>query len=665
MPKRHRDDPLPSKKKRKKKKKKNAPIATTHAERHRDVKPARFEAAKQRFHVPKNRFVTPFGKDKKCYDALRATAYKGFEVDEREAIPPKIHAHFHAAFRALDDAAMFRHDVTQPLGLETPCALTFVTRCLVGDPGITYKYLGVRMFSYPWRGDGATPGVVSAGVVAAAAAAAAAAPASGAREANSKVAAAKRALLDLGKLNRWLQRRSQAITEGGAAGSDGALPLAESSKIAHGAKYNMTLINRMEGCDVKSGKLQPRAGGAEGATVSRKLKKEPMFENERAAVSWHADSSLQHFTSIAVYHQLVESHDARDAPHTPPPADTDFWQLGLRVRCDAEGECFFMYRYVLRESCSQFDSLPLISLACDAEGPLSGKVGSRSEHEEQLDATPAVAVPLSSGCAYYLQDAFNHHHQHCVLAGSALRYASTHRVSRTDGHSYDSIVELCRSVLQRASGAKGRGAKQWRSEQQLTDTLEFEWLRQYYVQGAAHHTLHTWWHAPMAQLASFWSQLEARTAAALDGVAAAVETLEAHCSRRSASVQQRHAVRKTPLPCDDAAWSAMERPQRKQLKKRRAAALFVLSDEMGAPAIGEMLAALRLRQKTRAQWRMREDDPAFAKLAVECAPLKAPLFTAAANSPLFEDLADTIATLEEHRETVAIIWGESARVVKS
>ena len=114
---------------------------------------------------------------------------------------------------------------------------------------------------------------------------------------------------------------------------------------------------------------------------------------------------------------------------------------------------------------------------------------------------------------------------------------------------------------------------------------------------------------------------------------------------------------------------AVEKPQRrrqrKQLKKRRAAALFVLSDEMGAPAIGEMLAALRLRQKTRAQWRMREDDPAFAKLAVECAPLKGPLFTAAANSPLFEDLADTIATLEEHRETVAIIWGESARVVKS
>ena len=77
---------------------------------------------------------------------------------------------------------------------------------------------------------------------------------------------------------------------------------------------------------------------------------------------------------------------------------------------------------------------------------------------------------------------------------------------------------------------------------------------------------------------------------------------------------------------------------------------------MGTPAVGEMLAALRLRQKTRSQWRMREEDPAFAKLTAECAPIKVPLFTAAANSPLFEDLSDSITTLEGHRETLAIIW---------
>ena len=38
--------------------------------------------------------------------------------------------------------------------------------------------------------------------------------------------------------------------------------------------------------------------------------------------------------------------------------------------CSVEGECSFMYRYILRESCSQFDSLPLTSLTISpSKGP--------------------------------------------------------------------------------------------------------------------------------------------------------------------------------------------------------------------------------------------------------------------------------------------------------
>ena len=32
-----------------------------------------------------------------------------------------------------------------------------------------------------------------------------------------------------------------------------------------------------------------------------KLKDEPLFQNDKLSVSWHADSSLEHFSSIAVY----------------------------------------------------------------------------------------------------------------------------------------------------------------------------------------------------------------------------------------------------------------------------------------------------------------------------------------------------------------------------
>ena len=34
---------------------------------------------------------------------------------------------------------------------------TFVKRTLVGNPGITYKYLGLRLFAHAWSGPGTPP----------------------------------------------------------------------------------------------------------------------------------------------------------------------------------------------------------------------------------------------------------------------------------------------------------------------------------------------------------------------------------------------------------------------------------------------------------------------------------------------------------------------------
>jgi alpha-ketoglutarate-dependent dioxygenase FTO len=40
---------------------------------------------------------------------------------------------------------------------------TFVKRTLVGDPGITYKYLGLRLFAHAWSGPGVLPVIRSVG----------------------------------------------------------------------------------------------------------------------------------------------------------------------------------------------------------------------------------------------------------------------------------------------------------------------------------------------------------------------------------------------------------------------------------------------------------------------------------------------------------------------
>ena len=59
--------------------------------------------------------------------------------------------------RGLRSAGLLdRYDCTQPMGPGTSLARTKVTRCLVGTPGITYKYLGLRMFAAPWKGEEAS-----------------------------------------------------------------------------------------------------------------------------------------------------------------------------------------------------------------------------------------------------------------------------------------------------------------------------------------------------------------------------------------------------------------------------------------------------------------------------------------------------------------------------
>jgi FTO catalytic domain len=89
----------------------------------------------------------------------------------------------------------------------------------------------------------------------------------------------------------------------------------------------------------------------------------------------------------------------------------------------------------------------------DAEGPTASKKKPAATTDDTSTTTntsvaPAVAVALPSGSAYYLLDDFNHHHQHAVLAGDSLRYASTHRVAKEEGHTLQYLRGRCTAVLQ-------------------------------------------------------------------------------------------------------------------------------------------------------------------------------------------------------------------------
>ena len=95
-------------------------------------------------------FLTP---EDAQFDACLATSFGGFVKEAASELPPEFHADFRECLRGLrSSGCLDRHDITQPMGPGTPLARTRVTRCLIGAPGITYKYLGLRMFALPWAG---------------------------------------------------------------------------------------------------------------------------------------------------------------------------------------------------------------------------------------------------------------------------------------------------------------------------------------------------------------------------------------------------------------------------------------------------------------------------------------------------------------------------------
>jgi alpha-ketoglutarate-dependent dioxygenase FTO len=483
------------------------------------------------------------------------------------------HAQIRDALTDMDTDGYFRTDVTQPFGLGTKCAKTYVTRCLVGDPGTTYKYLGLRMFAHPWT-----------------------------NTTTHHAASAHSALDTIAELNQTLTRRSNLKLQQLTATRRGRcttgnnirhdIERLESSE----AGFDITLINKM--------------------TPSQEFKKEPVYEQDTCSVSWHADSSLEHYSTIAVYHTLfhdyastAETVNTNSRPHknkkqqpqqqSKNSAITNHsqWSVGLRVVPNAEGPH-----------------------ATNNRGDLSSAVN---------DKTPPIAVSLPSGSAYYLLDDFNHHHQHAVLNNNSsasvlpvvtTRYSSTHRKLR-EGHTVQFMLSKCRVAID--FNFHRKGLKVWRAEQLLLTEIECEWLRQFFVQGQGHkdQLWNTWWQDPLKKLFRYWSQLEARTLQVLQTLKLAAE----------ARFHQPHATHQKDAP------GAINKAERKRQDKRKKALVAIEgilarstnSDDDDATAVndlyGTMADLLEERALKREHWHDREHDVVFHRMPASCRPLAFPV----------------------------------------
>ena len=70
------------------------------------------------------------------FDDLMQTSYKGFALKPSDWFQRSFHDSFQSALRSLESQNVYQYDITQPAGLGTKLAKTYVSRCLVGEAGV-------------------------------------------------------------------------------------------------------------------------------------------------------------------------------------------------------------------------------------------------------------------------------------------------------------------------------------------------------------------------------------------------------------------------------------------------------------------------------------------------------------------------------------------------
>ncbi|XP_072169076.1 alpha-ketoglutarate-dependent dioxygenase FTO-like [Diadema setosum] len=222
--------------------------------------------------------------------------------------------------------------------------------------------------------------------------------------------------------------------------------------VEEGTDFNVALINFMD----------PMDPGLD-------LRPEPHYGMGPLAVSWHMDGNLIRGSTVAVY-----SYTCEPANESPEPGRD--WMVGIRKPWDTE--------------------------------------------------TKGLAACLESGDAYFMLADLNDTHQHCVIAGDLPRFASTHRVVDSSKSTLEYIQGRCALALQnlvdeddgtnRPLSLRSLDSEAISLAEEVHNEVEFEWLRQFWMQGARHAAERTYWIKPMEELELAWEKMEHMTKLAVD-----------------------------------------------------------------------------------------------------------------------------------------------------
>ena len=381
----------------------------------------------------------------------------------------------------------YQYDIIMPGGKHS--SRTFVRRTLVGEPGMTYKYLGLRLFTHAWRNTRLCDDVASASK----------------KETKSVSSLFHNVYL----LNQAMIQMTEHQTRIYQERTGKVVP-------KHMYDYNLTLINYMEPCDdVKS---HSNSNHSLSRGQHQQLRDEEFYNMGKASVSWHADSSLQDNSCIGVYHTLLQN-TAGDIPSKTKSTTTQgYHKSDVKNSSNEDND----WKIALRPNPTTATTTNPGKKARFSDGTKNNKSTNSNIHTMTLGASkvasPPIVVPTKSGDVYFLLDEFNHKFQHMVLAGSNHQYriSSTHRVAVTATDTYQYISKACSSALLSSKAEMKKTPShihRWDTSillqtQTVLNEVEFEWIAQYWIQGKRHDEQHLWWQKPIRALEDAWNALE-------------------------------------------------------------------------------------------------------------------------------------------------------------
>jgi hypothetical protein len=526
---------------------------------------------------PENGFLRDEEAYKKSFKVALQTSYEGFVVDTN-VVPNENEIQ---ATLQTNMQQFFITDITQPFGLGTACTPTYVTRCLMGDPGTTYKYLGLRMFAHPWNET--------------------------IRQVNDHLSSR---VTHSHLPNLYRHRQSTSST----SDMDSQSLVHYQSNTTKKSRFDICLINRM--------------------MKHENLKTEPLDKRNKITVSWHADSSLEHYSTIAVYQTLIhidpiETVHQKSHSKNHQMASNDIkineWSIGLRLLHNAEGP-----------KCNSRNN----------NSNTSTDIGSNNDDESTtITSCPPIAISLPSNSAYYLLDDFNHHHQHTVmiqnnhLPSTTIRFSLTFRLLR-ESHNVNDIIDRCQRCI---AQFHKKGTKVYRYEQLTLNEVESEWIRQFYIQGQHHYRI-LWdeWSKYFTILWNHWSSLETRTHQIVQFLQHAAEGRclnSANINNVSSSMNPSVNESDVNNILGDVATPATTKIERKLRSKRKKAVVSMfelqqrenivnnksVSNDASGMLYETFASMLEERATMRELWAKREIEPVFKKIDMQFRPIPLPI----------------------------------------